>query len=123
VRGKERDRRRVSTRCRLRRKPIPSPRRLELGHVLTVPQIPKTSCLRNHLEPNRQLVICLGATVTQRGTAMNKYNTEECLKRAAECARQAETANDPDLKLYLMKLASSWQAAAGETMERKLERV
>jgi hypothetical protein len=54
---------------------------------------------------------------------MNKYNTEECLKRAVECARQAETANDPDLKLYLMKLASSWQAAAGETMERKLERV
>jgi len=53
---------------------------------------------------------------------MTKYNTEECLKRAAECTLQADAANDPELKLYLMKLALSWtQAAAVETVERKLE--
>jgi hypothetical protein len=53
---------------------------------------------------------------------MNKYNARKCLKRAAERARQAEAASDPELKLYLMKLAlSSTQAAAGETVERKLE--
>jgi hypothetical protein len=40
----------------------------------------------------------------------------------AECTRQAEAASDPELKLYLMKLALSWtQAGAGETVERKLE--
>ena len=43
---------------------------------------------------------------------MNKRDTEECLKRAKECARQ--------LKIYLMKLALSWTQAAGETVEREL---
>ena len=52
---------------------------------------------------------------------MNKHAMEECLKRAAECARLAETASDPELKIYLMKLASGWQAAAAETVERQLE--
>jgi IS30 family transposase len=54
-------------------------------------------------------------------TAMNKYNTEECLKRAAECARLAEAANDPELKVYFMKLAAAWQVAAAEAVERKME--
>jgi len=47
---------------------------------------------------------------------MNKRDTEECLKRANECARQA----DAELKIYLMKLALSWTQAAGETVEREL---
>ena len=51
---------------------------------------------------------------------MNKHDTEECLKRAKECARQADAAIDPELKLYLMKLALSWTQAAGETVEREL---
>jgi hypothetical protein len=46
------------------------------------------------------------------GAAMNKRDTEECLKRAKECARQAEAALDPELKIYLMKLALSWTQAA-----------
>jgi hypothetical protein len=42
-------------------------------------------------------------------------HAQECLKRAAECGRQAEATSDSHLKLYLMKLALSWtQAAAGE---------
>ena len=52
---------------------------------------------------------------------MNKRDTEECLKRAAECARLAEAASDPELMVYLMKLAAGWQAAAAEAVERKLE--
>jgi len=51
---------------------------------------------------------------------MNKRDTEECLKRANECARQADAAIDPELKIYLMKLALSWTQAAGETVEREL---
>ena len=51
---------------------------------------------------------------------MNKRETEECLKRAKECARQADAALDPELKIYLMKLALSWTQAAGETVEREL---
>ena len=49
---------------------------------------------------------------------MNKRDTEECLKRANECARQADAAIDPELNL--MKLALSWTQAAGETVEREL---
>jgi hypothetical protein len=48
-------------------------------------------------------------------------DTQECLKRAAECGRQAEAARDPELKLYLMKLALSWTQAAGDSVERRLE--
>jgi hypothetical protein len=33
---------------------------------------------------------------------MNKHDMEECLKRAAECIR-LEAANDPEMKIYLMK--------------------
>ena len=51
---------------------------------------------------------------------MNKRDTEECLKRAKECARQADAAVEPELKIYLMKLALSWTQAAGETVEREL---
>ena len=51
---------------------------------------------------------------------MNKRDTEECLKRAKECARQADAALDPELTIYLMKLALSWTQAAGETVEREL---
>jgi hypothetical protein len=55
---------------------------------------------------------------------MNKRNAEECLKRAAECGRQAEAAHDPELKLYLLKLALSWtQVAASEMIGRQLEDV
>ena len=51
---------------------------------------------------------------------MNKRETEVCLKRVKECARQADAALDPELKIYLMKLALSWTQAAGETVEREL---
>jgi hypothetical protein len=54
------------------------------------------------------------------GAAMSKRDTEECLKRANECARQADAAVEPELKIYLMKLALSWTQAAGETVEREL---
>ena len=33
---------------------------------------------------------------------------------------EADAALDPELKIYLMKLALSWTQAAGETVEREL---
>ena len=82
---------------------------------------PNKVTFRNQFEPDMDLVTYLRRT-TVTDAAMNKYNAEECLKRAAECTHQAEAASDPELKLYLMKLALSWtQAAAGETVERKHE--
>jgi hypothetical protein len=49
---------------------------------------------------------------------MNKRDTEECLKRANECARQADAAVEPELKIYFMKLALAGTLAGGETVER-----
>lgn len=48
-----------------------------------------------------------------------KLDAQECLKRAAECARLAEVASDRELIVYLMRLAASWQLAARETIERR----
>jgi hypothetical protein len=49
-------------------------------------------------------------------------DARECLERAAECARLADAETDPELKAYLIKLASSWmQVATAETDERDLE--
>ena len=42
---------------------------------------------------------------------------QECLKRAAGCNRLAETTSDPDMKLYLMKLALTWMQSATEADE------
>jgi hypothetical protein len=74
------------------------------------------------IRTQRRLVDCLLRKVPGHptGAAMNKRETEECLKRAEECARQADAALDPELKIYLMKLALSWTQAAGETVEREL---
>ena len=49
----------------------------------------------------------------------NRWNftaspTPKFFKSAAECTRLAETTSDPDMKLYLMKLALSWMQAATE---------
>ena len=43
---------------------------------------------------------------------------EQCLKRAAECNRLAEATSDPDMKLYLMKLALTWMQSATEADEK-----
>ena len=66
------------------------------------------------------IVYDVGLPAAPRVPQMNKRDTEECLKRAKECARQADAAVDPELKIYLMKLALSWTQAAGETVEREL---
>jgi hypothetical protein len=42
---------------------------------------------------------------------MDRY-AEEGLKRAAECVRLADAESDPELKAYLIKLASSWMKVA-----------
>jgi hypothetical protein len=42
---------------------------------------------------------------------------QECLKRAGECVRLAETESDPELRAYLIKLGSSWAQAAREMDE------
>ena len=83
----------------------------------------KISC---HAQPSRtRAAACLLLTyipAASSGAVMNKRNAEECLKRAAECGRQAEAARDPELKLYLLKLTLSWtQAAASEMTEPQLE--
>jgi hypothetical protein len=64
-------------------------------------------------------VSCLRAIVGAPHEVTMNGNAQECLKRAAECARLADAAGDNELKIYLMKLAASWQAAAGETIERR----
>jgi hypothetical protein len=48
-------------------------------------------------------------------------DVRQCLERAAECARLAEDAKNPELKLYLTKLAVSWTKAASESVEAQLE--
>ena len=45
----------------------------------------------------------------------------DCLKRAAECTRLAEATSDPDMKLYLMRLALSWMQSATEAEEKVRE--
>ena len=44
---------------------------------------------------------------------------QECLKRAGECVRLAETESDPESRVYLIKLGSSWAQAAREMDEAK----
>jgi hypothetical protein len=44
---------------------------------------------------------------------MHKH-ARECLARATECARLAESVEHPELKLYLTKLAASWTKVATE---------
>jgi hypothetical protein len=44
-------------------------------------------------------------------------DARECLERATECARLAESVEHPELKLYLTKLAASWTKVATETVE------
>jgi hypothetical protein len=48
----------------------------------------------------------------------------ECFKRAAECNRLAETTSDPNMKLYLMRLALTWMQSATEAVDhRRAERI
>jgi len=51
---------------------------------------------------------------------MNRH-ARECLDRAAYCAQLAEAEDNPEMKAYLLKLATSWTRAAQETVERTLE--
>ena len=45
----------------------------------------------------------------------------ECLKRSVECRRLAEAASEPEMKVYLLRLALSWMQAAASADERVLE--
>ena len=47
-----------------------------------------------------------------------KMTKQECLKRAAECNRLAEATSEPDMKLYLMKLALTWMQSATEAEDK-----
>jgi hypothetical protein len=47
---------------------------------------------------------------------MDDY-AQECLERANECLRLAETEKSPELKAYLAKLAASWTKAAHDAKE------
>jgi hypothetical protein len=47
----------------------------------------------------------------------------ECLERAAFCAKLAEEESDPELKVYLLKLAADWTCVANERVRSELERV
>ena len=42
----------------------------------------------------------------------------ECLKRSVECCRLAESAIEPEMKVYLLRLALSWMQAATSADER-----
>jgi hypothetical protein len=45
----------------------------------------------------------------------------ECLKCSQECCRLAEAASEPEVKVYLMRLALSWMQAATSPDEHVLE--
>jgi hypothetical protein len=45
----------------------------------------------------------------------------ECLKRSVECRRLAEAASEPEMKVYLLRLALCWMQAATSADERVLE--
>ena len=45
----------------------------------------------------------------------------ECLKRSVECCRLAEAASEPEMKVYLLRLALSWMQTAISADERVLE--
>ena len=45
----------------------------------------------------------------------------ECLKRSVECCRLADAASEPEMKVYLLRLALSWMQAATSADERLLE--
>ena len=49
---------------------------------------------------------------------MNRH-AQECLDRAAECARLAEATSDLELKAYLTNLASFWFLVSRETEDAK----
>jgi hypothetical protein len=44
----------------------------------------------------------------------------ECLKRSVECRRLAEAASEPEMKVYLLRLALCWMQAATSADERVL---
>jgi hypothetical protein len=44
----------------------------------------------------------------------------QCLKRAAECNRLVEGTSDPEMKVYLMKLALTWMQSAAEAAEKEV---
>ena len=49
-------------------------------------------------------------------------HARESLQRAAECARLADAESDPELKAYLITLASSWmKVATADTDQHDLE--
>ena len=48
-------------------------------------------------------------------------NKQERLRRATECTRLAEATSDPEMKVYLMRLALSWMQSAMAEQQRVLE--
>ena len=50
-----------------------------------------------------------------------RMTRSECLKRSVECRRLAEAASEPEMKVYLLRLALSWMQAATSADERVLE--
>ena len=50
-----------------------------------------------------------------------RMTRSECLKRSAECSRLAEAASEPEMKVYLLRLALCWMQAATSADERVLE--
>jgi hypothetical protein len=60
------------------------------------------------LDSGSSVVVISDPSVAQEVATMN---AQECLKRTAECTRLAEATNDPGLRKYLTKLASSWMEA------------
>jgi hypothetical protein len=59
--------------------------------------------------------------VVREGAEVDAMNKPERLRRATECTRLAEGTSDPEMKVYLMRLALSWMQSAMAEQQRVLE--
>jgi hypothetical protein len=61
------------------------------------------------------------ATHKGAGVIFRRMTRSECLRRSVECCRLAESVIEPEMKVYLLRLALSWMQAATSADERLRE--
>ena len=64
--------------------------------------------------------LCAFSVVVSEGAEVDAMNKRERLRRATECTRLAEATSDPEMKVYLMRLALSWMQSAMAEQQRVL---
>src|SRR3954452_17091944 len=101
------------------------PQRNRLGRVMTGNDSSKnrTACgigrVETRLAPATQRRFL--ATHKRPDVIFCRMTRSECLKRSVECCRLAESVIEPEMKVYLLRLALSWMQAATSADERARE--